>query len=273
MNKCTINNNWTTGLTRLSDAEFDELLDHAEDCRFHTDILNKYEADTLPYIKLAFVPDISFYNYRGTGVSNVPRQHQPAGRTIEEEMISHSIKEILKTGLTADNCKRSLELLNRNESVVRRSWSNTLNKARVLIGLGEKTEARTILDSVMKEYSGSRQAVGSVYEIRSWLEELEFNEGGKVDQRILDRRIDYINKGLEFYPENYVLWLNAFEAACLKQYVDKAIVCLREVEKIDNKIARQYFLDSPIKSELSRADARLKQEIVKLRPGFSMETV
>lgn len=85
--------------------------------------------------------------------------------------------------------------------------------------------------------------------------------------------MDYINKGLKLYPENYMLWINAFEAACLKNYTDEAISYLKRLEKIDNKIARQYLLDSPIKKEMSKLDTRLKNEVIKLSPEVEIEIV
>jgi len=289
MNICF--NKWATNLSSLNDREFEEFLDHAQICEFHAGILEEYEADALPFIKLGFpgisgktgnsisardrFPDASelpLYNYKGTSFGLAPMRHRPKGRSIEEEIISEKYKEILKNGFTSENCRKALEMLEKNNSIVQDSWSNTLNKARVLAGLEEKKEAKRILNYVLERYS-SNQAVGSVYEVFAWLEELNYNEGDKIDQKLFDRRMDYTNKGLKFYPECYQLWMNGFEIACLKNHVNEAIYYLKGLEKIDNRIARQYVFDCPIKKEISKLDIKLKKEIIKLNPGVELELV
>lgn len=290
MNECI--NKWATNLSSLNDREFEEFLDHAEICEFHADILEEYENEALPFVKLAFLgisgktsnpisarygatgsSELPFHDYKGTSFTLMPMRHKPKGRSVEEEIISEKYKEILKAGFTYENCRRAFEMLEKNNSIVQNSWSNTLNKARVLAGLEETNEAKRILYYVLEKYSSSREAVGSVYEVFSWLEELKYNEEDKVDRKALDRRMDYVNKGLKLYPENFQLWINAFETASLKNYVDEAISYLNRLEKIDNQIARQYFFDCPIKKEISKLDIRLKKEIVRLNPKIKMELV
>jgi tetratricopeptide (TPR) repeat protein len=280
----TASNKWMTNLSSLDDREFEEFLNHAEKCQYHARILNEYESEALPFIKLAFsdsskkhgvstLPEMPFHNYKGTSFTSTPLRHKPKGRSIEEEIISEKVREIFKTGVTLENNQRCLEMLEKNSSIVQHSWTNTLNKARVLLGLEEKKEAERILLYVMEKYSSSREAVGSVYEVFAWLEELKYNEGYKANRKTLDRRVDYINKGLKFYPENYMLWINAFETACLKNYVDEAISYLKKLEKIDNQIARRYLLDSSIKPEIGKSDIRLKKEIIRLSPEVEREII
>lgn len=156
MNDCI--NRWIANLSSLDDREFEELLNHAETCKFHSGILDEYEKEALPFIKLAF-PGFSgksaaaqgrasatagtpFHNYKGTSFTSMPTRHKPKGRSIEEEIISEKYKEILKTGFTLENCQRCLEMLEKNNSIVQNSWSNTLNKARALAGLEEKKKPK-----------------------------------------------------------------------------------------------------------------------------------
>lgn len=288
MNECF--NKWATDLSSLSDLEFEEFLDHAEICQFHSAVLERYESAAMPLIKMAFsdIPaqadhpvsayigvsassETRFYNYKGTSFGSAPNMPTHKGRSIEEEMISAKTKEIFKTGFTAENCQKALKYLERNDTIVRNSWSNTLNKAKILTAFGEKKEAEKILRFVMEKYSESHEAVGIVYEVLAWFEELKYNEGGKVDRQMLDRRMEFINKGLKFYPQHFMLWINAFEVACLKNSVDAAISYLKKLEKMDNKIARQYLIDSPIKKEISQLPNRLKKEIIRLSPKIKME--
>lgn len=274
-------NKWTTNITSLNDAEFEELLDHAEHCQFHEDILDRYEAGTLSLINFAYAdslgnfakmnpdggisPGFRFHNYMGTSVSCVPERYSPRGRTVAEEVISEKIKQIMQTGMTPENCRKCLEILEQNDFIVKNSWSQTLNKARFLIVLGEKKEAEKILHFVKNKYS-SREAIASVFEILSWLDELEFINGGQVDEQLLDRRMNYITEGLRLYPKNYVLITNAFEVACLKRFVTEAIGYLDKLAKFDNKIAAQYLLDSPIKEKIFSLDKRLREKVFKLSP-------
>jgi len=290
MNECI--NKWTTNLSSLSDSEFDEFLDHAETCQFHAGILDEYESETLPFIELAFsdcsekavnqiasqygmstLSEASFHNYKETSFTLAPLRLAAKGRSIEEEIISAKYKEILKSGFTPENCRKALEVLEKNNSVVQNSWSNTLDKARVLAVLEETNETEKILKYVLEKYSCSREAIGNVYEVFSWLEELNYHEEDKISQKSLDRRMDYINKGLKVYPDRIQLWINAFETACLKNYTSQAISYLNRMEKIDNQIARQYVSNSPIKEEISKSDISLRKEIIRLNPNVKIELV
>lgn len=69
MNNCV--NKWTTNLAFLNDEEFEELLNHAEICQFHTDILDKYEADVFPFIKLA-CPEVMMETVLSNSVYTTP---------------------------------------------------------------------------------------------------------------------------------------------------------------------------------------------------------
>lgn len=207
-----------------------------------------------------------FDTYQETMVGKVPERLQPKDITIEEKAISNDLKKLLLTGFTPDICQKCLDLLLQNESIVQISWTHTLNKARFLRGVGKTEEATQLLYNVLDKYSYSKEAIGTTYEVFSWFEELEYNEGDKSAQR-LAKRLEYVEKGLQFYPQYYQLLINRFEIAYLQQDASKALMCLKKFTKIDKKLAQRYFLDNPLTPEMMTLIPCLEKKITQLIEG------
>lgn len=205
--------------------------------------------------------------YKETKLIPSPERHQPPNITLEEKAVSSELKKITETGFNAENCQKALEFLKKNEDVLKNSWMNTLNKARLLIGTGQRDEPRKIIGAVMEDYSYSRQAIGSAYKVLAWLEEIEYNEGGKTDPNGLDRRMNFIRKGLQFYPEYYLLWMDAFEVSCQRKNSDDAFFYLAELMKMDKEIAEKYLMESPFKQEIKMLGLGMKMKVAKVTLG------
>lgn len=213
--------------------------------------------------------DISFTNCEGTMVTSVPEEHQPKEMSVEEKAISFELKQILRTGFIPENCDRCLSFLEKHEDIVQKSWTHTLNKSRFLRGLGKEKESEEIAQYVLEAYSTSRKAIGTYYEVYSWFAELEYNQSGKVEQHLLDKRAVFIKKGIQYYPESYQLWLNSFEVACLQKDAKNALVSLNKVIKIDKGLVQKYFLalEENVLTEMMQVSNNLHKKIQRLVDG------
>jgi tetratricopeptide (TPR) repeat protein len=215
---------------------------------------------------------LPFDEFEGSRVGKSPEKLQPKCITEEEKKISAKIRKILKSGFTPDNCKKCLSMLAEHESLVERSWIQTLNKVRFLKGIGEHEEAERLLQHVMKEFDLDPEAMAMAFEIRSWFEELAYNEAGQADADSLDRRLRYVYEGLNFNPENHQLWINAFETHCQKKNTEDALFSLKKLVEIDLDIARKYFADNPKTSEIMKMSSGLKSKIASIIGRRKMKT-
>jgi hypothetical protein len=208
-----------------------------------------------------------FNTYNKSIVGKVPERLQPKGMTADEKAISEELKKLLKTGFNPENCIKCLAFLDEHEFVVRESWVHILNRVRFLRGSGEKEEASRILHAVLEEYSDVPEAAGTAYEVLSWFDELEYNEGGELDSGLIDRRYHYIAEGLKFFPGSYQLLLNAFEVSIMRGENDRALNYLDELAKVDGEIAKRYFADNPRTEEIKKTDWEIKRKIVSIVEG------
>jgi hypothetical protein len=311
----------------MSDAEFENLLDHSDECEYHARMLDEYNEAGLPLLeqiipagavfgadrpvsRLGFLAALfnlelgrvsafltaaassyaaairrtlrpgyalqmsaggalmagggseeRFKSFNNSTVGNVPARLRPDSFTEAEAKISEGIAKILKSSHTPEDCQKGLEFLSEHEAVVGVSWTHTLNKARFLRGTGENEQAEHVVDGVMKQFWYIDWAMGTAFEVRSWFEELKFNETGESDRELLDRRSYYISEGLRFFPGSYQLLLNAFECALLMGKVDAAIEYLTEAVDVDREIVKQYFADNKKSAEMKGSDPRLKTAI------------
>ena len=267
---------WDKKFDLMTEKEFDEFLEHTEECDLHTAILDKYEADTIPFIAgifegVDYAEDVSITSnsfiqrHQNTSVVCMSSSRNLKQRSPEEEFISNETKKILASGFTPENCLKGLKFLEDNNHIVQHSWSNILNKARLFVGIGEKDRAQAITNFVLETFSDSNEAVGSVYEVRSWIKELEYNKGGKVDWKLLNQRMADINQGLKYDKESFLLWANAFEVACLKNSLKTAENCLGQMQRIDRLFLAEYLKSDSYDKEVVRTSTSLFEKIKSLQ--------
>lgn len=213
---------------------------------------------------LLFGDEEPFNAYNGGVVGNMPERSQIVELTEDEKALSRKIKRIVSPGMTPENCRAGLALLAESEAIVKGSWTHTLNKARFLRVTGEKEDAERITRQVIEDHWDTPQARATGFEILSWFIELDYNEGGRKDRNLLDRRAYFITEGLKIYPDSDRLLIYAFELAILLGNPDEALDHLEELVRVSRDVAVRYFADNPRTGAIKAMDAKLGTEIEKL---------
>lgn len=208
-----------------------------------------------------------------TAIGVDPRITESSDITDNEKIVRDKLFEIIENGLTIDSCQQSLDLLNKNKSVVKNSWRLTLNKARLLGFLEQFAEAEQIAQDVISEFADDGKAVGSAYEVLSWIEELqEPDETDTFYRQSLEKRKSYVTKGIEFHPHNHALLMNGFEIAVLQGNSEEAADYLDRAILVNRKLTRETLaiLESARKravADENRLSPKIKQTMEELMKG------
>jgi hypothetical protein len=198
----------------------------------------------------------------------VPEENRIEERSKEERILSAELKDILKTGLSVSNCRRGLDLLDKYESLVKTSWTHTLNRSRLLRVIGQSAEAEGLAFDVIKRFPSSKEAVGIAYEVLSFIEEFkEPKEKGVLYQQWLEKRRDYVMEGLKFFPTGHDLLMNAFEVATLQEDAEEVLIYLVRAIAVDKERTRENLKVNPLTREAMGLSPKVKKAITDLIKG------
>jgi hypothetical protein len=114
-----------------------------------------------------------------------------------------------------------------------------LNKARLLVLFQKSEDAEKIARDVIKNFPDNGKAIGTAYEVLSWIEELK-----QPDK--INKRKEYTAKGLDSFHNGYALLVNAFEVAIVEKNTKDAIRFLTRAVLVNKDVARKNLVNSPL---------------------------
>lgn len=200
----------------------------------------------------------------------VPDRNKSEEVTREERDISDKLKAIIGNMLSPSTARLGLDFLAAHESLVQRSWTHLLNRARFLQVVNRTAEAEALAWAVIKRFSVSDVAVGTAYEVLSWIEESrEPKEGGALYEQWLNKRMSYIMKGLQHFPTGHDLLMNAFEVATLRHDSGEALAYLNRAASADLELTQKNLAANPRTREAMRLNSEMRQTIRGLIKGES----
>jgi hypothetical protein len=200
----------------------------------------------------------------------VPETSRIEEKSKEEESLSDELKKILdlSNGLLLPNCLKGLELLAQHESVVQKSSTQTLNKARLLAATGQLTEAERLAFDVIKKFSHSNEAIGIAHEVLSFIEEFrEPEEKGALYQQWLKKRRDHVMEGLKFFPTGHFLLMNAFEIATLQCNASEVLTYLNRAVRADRERTQHNLAVNPLTQKSMGLSPEIRDTIKGLIEG------
>lgn len=180
----------------------------------------------------------------------------------EEKLISAELKRIIGDNYSYADCLKGLELLARHEPVVRKSWTQTLNKARLLSLVGKTAEAEELANGVLRRFHGSGKAAGKAYEVLSFVEEFrEPKQEGVLYQQWLEKKKGYVVKGLEAFPQGHFLLMNGFEVSVQGNDAAEALAYLSRAASVDKESTRQNLAKNPMTHKAKDLSPELREAI------------
>jgi hypothetical protein len=203
-----------------------------------------------------------------TVIGFVPERNKSDEVSREERDISDELKLVVGEAPSVSAAWKGLELLAGYRSVVEESWTHILNKARLFQLVGRTDEAERLAASVIDSFQHSRVAVGTAYEVLSWIEEFREPKGKGEPYRLwLAKRKEYVAKGLGFFPTGHDLLMNAFEVATLEGNAAEALAYLRRAVAADMELTRKNLALNPKTRKSMRLSLELKETIQGLIKG------
>lgn len=191
----------------------------------------------------------------------------------EEQAIREEMCEILSNGLNQPNVKKALNLLESYKPKNAPSFRHCLNKARLSGILGQVRKAEKIAEEVIKDYPGNNEAIGTAYEVLSWIE--EFREPNKTEsinpdspyQQWLNKRKSYIVKGLSHFPNGHALLMNAFEVSILENNAQQAKSFLLKAFLSNDYKTQAKLAVHPLLTQAKSLSSELNVMIQEIRGG------
>jgi len=198
----------------------------------------------------------------------VPDRNKSEEVTREERDISDKLKAIIGKMLSPSTARLGLDFLAAHESLVQRSWTHLLNRSRFLQVVNRTAEAEALAWAVIKRFSVSDVAVGTAYEVLSWIEESrEPKGGGALYEQWLNKRMSYITQGLQHFPTGHDLLMNAFEVATLRHDSGEALAYLHKAASADRELTQNNLADNPRTKQAMRLSSELRRTIRGLIKG------
>lgn len=183
-------------------------------------------------------------------------------RTQEEKQLTAELKGIIGDNYSYADCLNGLDLLARHEAVVRKSWMQTLNKARLLSMVGNMAEAEGLVNDVLRRFHSSGRAVGKAYEVLSFIEEFrEPKQDGALYQQWLEKRRGYVVKGLDAFPQGHFLLMNGFEVSVQGGDDAEALAYLDRAASLDKESTRQNLAKNPLTQKAKGLSPELSEAI------------
>ncbi|HEV2913223.1 MAG TPA: hypothetical protein VGX92_07895 [Pyrinomonadaceae bacterium] len=220
--------------------------------------------------------DITISTFKGehqtikTMIGVLPESNGRRERSTDEKILSLELKQILNldNGLTLPNCEKALDLLKEHEAIVNASWTHTLNKARLLAITEQLEEAERLASEVITKFSHSTRAIGTAYEVLSFIEEFgQPKEKGLPYQQWLNRRRYFVMQGLKFFPTGHDLLMNAFEIATLESNVIEVLTYLGKAVRVDRERTRKNLSINPLTQTATELAPEIKETIKDLMEG------
>jgi hypothetical protein len=218
--------------------------------------------------------EASLYRAKGehkpvkTVIGFVPDRNKSDEVSREERAISDELKRVVGRAPSASTAREGLELLAGYRSIVEESWTHLLNKARLFQLVGRTDEAVGLAADVIERFQHSRVALGTAYEVLSWIEEFMEPKGKGEPYRLwLTKRKEYVAKGLGFFPSSHDLLMNAFEVATLEGDAAEALAYLRRAVAADRELTRMNLTINSKTRRARRLSPELKQTIQALIKG------
>lgn len=220
--------------------------------------------------------DITISTFKGehqtikTMIGVLPESKRRGERSTDEKRLSLELKQILdlEYGLTLPNCQKALDLLNEHEAIVNASWPHTLNKARLLAITEQLEEAKRLASEVITKFSRSSKAIGTAYEVLSFIEEFgQPKEKGLLYQQWINRRRYFVMQGLKFFPTGHDLLMNAFEIATLEGNVIEVLTYLGKAVRVDRERTQKNLSINPLTQTATELGPEIKETIKDLMEG------
>lgn len=218
--------------------------------------------------------EASLYRAKGehkpveTVIGFVPDRNKSDEVSREERAISDELNRVLGGAPSVSAAQEGLELLAGYRSIVQESWTHLLNKARLFQLVGRTDEAVRLAADVIERFQHSRMALGTAYEVLSWIEEFREPKGKGEPYRLwLAKRKEYVAKGLGFFPISHDLIMNAFEVATLEGAAAEALAYLHRAVAADRELTQMNLTINSKTRRAMRLSPELKQTIQELIKG------
>lgn len=176
-----------------------------------------------------------------TIVETKPHNAQTTETSENENKLLEMLHLYLEKGLTEQNVIEMTKLLEQHNSTVNESWKLTADKSRLLALQCQFDEADELAKVITEKFSDNDEAVSVGYEVHSWIEEFREPSDPALFNSWLEKRLEYINKGLAACPNKTILWLNGFEVLASQKNAGETLNYLNRAVLSDKEFTSAYL--------------------------------